>query len=523
MQWLKNFMERLHTTWSNMTNGKRLALISVGVAFIVSLTMYYFVFGKTDYVPLFTDLSVTDSAKVVQKLDEMGVRDYEIEAGGTTISVPEDQVDRLRIELANDGALPSNGAGFELFDSAGFTLTSEEREIMYQRAVQGELQRAIMSLEEVNFATVILSMPVDSLFAREEKTGSASVLLRLNAFKKLESQQVRGIVALVSGAVKGIPPENVQVIDTELNYLSLGLNESDDLVSVQETGNRINLKQNFEKTLADDLQKMLETALGMGKVVVKVNAEMNFDAEEKTVISYGDAAVIRSIQESIQLEDGQEQDLSLSPVDNNIQYYGENTDQIADIPGLSNYENIRNYEIDETQVHTIKAPGEVIRLTTSVIYDGELSGERKESIHNIVVGAVGFDELRGDIINVEGLTFDRTSEVELKKAMDEAETAYLAEMKKQAIIKYVGMGVGSLLFLIFFIIIMIKMRRASKAESEAESAVQPMPIEEMIQDVSSKLTQTEDDGTETEIKEYANESPEKVADIVRTWILKDEG
>ncbi len=523
MQWLKDFMERLHTTWSNMTSGKRLALISVGVAFIVSLAMYYFVFGKVTVVPLFTDLSIADSAKVVQKLDEMGVTDYKIELGGTTISVPEERVDRLRIDLANNEALPSNGKGFELFDSTSFTLTNEEREIMYQRAVQGELQRAIMSLEEVNFATVILSMPVESLFASEEKSGSASVLLRLNAFKKMNPQQVRGIIALVSGAVKGIPPENVQVIDTELNYLSLGLDESNDLSSAQETGNRLSLKQNFENKLAKDIQEMLETALGSGKVVVKINADMNFDTEEKTIISYGDQLALRSIEESIHIESGQEQDLSLSPIDNNIQYYGENTEQIAQSPGLNDYQNIRNYEIDETQVHTIKAPGEIVRLTTSVIYDGDLSAERKEAIENIVIGAVGLDTLRGDIINVEGLVFDRTSEVELKKEMDAAEAAYLAEMKKQAIFKYVGMGVGSLFFLIFLIIVLLRIRRFSKENDESMRDVHPMPIEEMIQDVSSKLTYNEVQGSEIEVKEYANESPDKVADIVKTWILKDEG
>ncbi|NLE23917.1 MAG: flagellar M-ring protein FliF [Clostridiaceae bacterium] len=525
MQWLKDFFKRLNTTWTNMTNGKKLALISVGVAFIVSLTVYYFLFGKVTYVPLFNDLTVMDSGKIVQRLDEMGVTDYKLEAGGTTISVPENDVDRLRINLANEGALPSNGAGFELFDEAGFALTSEERKIMYQRALQGELQRAIMALEEVDFATVILSMPQESLFANENKAGSASVLLRLNAFKKLEPQKVRGIVALVSGAVKGIPPENVQVIDTELNYLSFGLSEKEDYTSVQETGNRITLKKNFENTLADDLQQMLETALGRGKVVVKVNAEMNFDTEERTSITYDPNPVIRSIQESINIESSAGQDLSLSPVDNNLQYYGENTDAISETEGLASYENTRNYEIGETQVHTIKAPGEIIRLTTSVIYDGELSDARKTAIKNIVLAAVGFNENRGDIISIEGLTFDRTSEQEIKQAMEAAEEEYNKEVRRQTIIKYVRMGAGAFILFIFFIVILVKMRKSGKVSSVSETMpLQPMPIEEMIQDVSVRLNVVDNNNSpEREIKEYANEAPDKVADIVRTWILKDEG
>lgn len=526
MQQLKELFERFKTTWNNMTGGKRLALIMIGVAFIVSLTVYYFVFGKITYVPLFTDLSVTDSGKIVQKLDDMGISNYKIEMGGTTISVPEDMVDRLRIELANDGALPTNGTGFELFDEASFTLTSEDREIMFQRAVQGELQRAIMALEEVDFATVILSMPKDSLFASEDETGSASVLLRLNAFKKLEPEKVRGIIALVSGAVKGIPQENVQVIDTELNYLSVGIGEDTDFSSIQETGNRMSLKQEFENTLAKGLEEMLEQALGKGKVLVKINADMNFDAEESTAITYNnESPVIRSIQEKILVEGGQGVDLSLSPVDNNVQYYRESVDEAAESDSLESYEHILNYEIGEKTVHTVKAPGEVMRLSTSVIYDGTLTDAQKEAIKNIVIAAVGYDNLRGDIINVEGLTFDRTSEQELKKAMDEAEEAYNKELKRQMIFKYVGIGLGSFVFLIFFIIILIKLKKSNRIQEDLQSApqVQPMPIEEMIQDVTAKLNVSSDGGSESEIKEYAGESPDKVAEIVKTWILKDEG
>lgn len=532
MQGLRDLFERIKTTWNNMTQGKKIALISLGAAFIISLTLYYFVFGKTTYVPLFTDLNDTDSGKIVQKLDELGT-DYRLEMGGSTVSVPGNIVDKLRISLANEGALPSNGVGFELFDKSSFTLTSEDRDIMYQRALQGELQRSIMALEEVEFATVILSMPKESLFASEKEAGSASILLRLNAFQELSPQKVKGIIALVSGAVKGIPEENVQVIDTELNYLSFGIGQEADFTSIQETGNRLSMKQKFENTLAEEIRKLLEGALGRGRVLVKVNADMNFDSEESTSIVYNEEnPVIRSIQEKILLEENEWVDLSLSPVDNNIQYYGETTDNIADTPGLESYENIRNYEIDETTVHTIKAPGVINRISTSVIYDGELSAPKKEAIRNIVTAAVGYDGLRGDIINVEGLAFDRTSEIELKKTMEEAEAAYQEELQKQTLMKYIGLGAGLVILLILFIIAMIRKGLAARKEKasqqvdlpEAELAatVQPMSVEEMIQDVAVRLTDTQENEREQEIKEYAQESPDKVAEIVKTWILKDE-
>src|SRR5690606_10033496 len=140
------------------------------------------------------------------------------------------------------------------------------------------------------------------------------------------------------------------------------------------------------------------------------------------------------------LTDEENIDLSLSPVDNNTQYYGENTDEIGEIPGLETYDNTRNYEIGETTTKTVKAPGVVERMTTSVIYDGELSDVKKEAIRNIVVAAVGFNEIRGDIIHVEGLAFDRTSEEELKRTMEEAEEKYQADIKKKEFMRYIILG-----------------------------------------------------------------------------------
>ena len=113
-----------------------------------------------------------------------------------------------------------------------------------------------------------------------------------------------------------------------------------------------------------------------------------------------------------------------------------------------------------------KSPGEIIRLTTSVIYDGELSDARKTAIKNIVLAAVGFNETRGDIISIEGLTFDRTSEQEIKQAMEAAEEEYNKEVRRQTLIKYIRMGVGAFILFIFFIVILVKMRKSGKASPQ---------------------------------------------------------
>ncbi|MFA5527271.1 MAG: flagellar basal-body MS-ring/collar protein FliF [Peptostreptococcales bacterium] len=525
MQNLGEFWGRIKNVWANMPNKKKVALIIVSACLLAMIMAYYFFFGRTTYDILFADLSVADSGAIITKLDELDVT-YKLENRGATIKVPTKQVDKLRISLANEGALSSAGAGFELFDNSGFALTNEEREIMYQRALQGELQRAIMSMDEVDYASVILSMPKESLFSEERKKGSASIVLKIKQYKRLSPEKVRGIVALVSGAVRDIAPEHIEVIDTDMNYLSSGLNHVDNPYSIKEANDRMSLKKDFEKTLEEDIKLMLETAFGKDKIVVKINADMNFDTKETTSIAYDhDNPVIVSIQESISITDGADAGFSLSPVDNNIQYYGANTDEVAAIPGLGNYENIRNYEIGETTTKIVKAPGVVDRMTTSVIYDGQLSDTKKEAIRNIVVAAVGLNEVRGDIISVEGFSFDRSSEQELRKSMEEAEQKYFADMRRRELIRYIALGLVLLLILISILILARKRKHSQLALNDTKSlkpaAIQPVAIEEMLNDISLKH-HDEQSEVEEEINKYAKESPHKVAEVIKTWLLQEE-
>ena len=155
---LKQAANRMNNIWGNMSGGKRTGIFVMGLAFALALTAYYIFFGRTEYVPAFASLDMNDSANIVKKLDELKITDYRIEDEGTTIMVPSDQVDRLRLDLAMDGLLPNSGKGFEIFDDAGFAVTDEDRKIMYQRAMEGELARSIMTLEEVEFARVHLAL-----------------------------------------------------------------------------------------------------------------------------------------------------------------------------------------------------------------------------------------------------------------------------------------------------------------------------------------------------------------------------
>ncbi len=525
---MKQAANRIGNIWKNMSGGKRTGIIIMLLLFAILLTAYYVFFGRTEYVPVFSGLEMNDSANIVKKLDELKITDYRIANEGTTIMVPKEQVDRLRLDLAMDGLLPNSGKGFEIFDDAGFAVTDEDRKIMYQRAMEGELARSIMSLEEVDFARVHLALTQESVFTRDSQQGNATVVVKINPLQSLGTQQIKGIIGLVAGALRDIPESNIRVVDTNANLLSAGIFLEDSEMPAEALADRrIGMENEFESDLEMGLQTMLERAFGVEKIVVKVNADMDFDSEETTLIEYDDEKVVRSQQDRLERTGSVAGGIdSASPVDNNMEYYIVDPETAVEDESINSYETVRNYEIGETRTHTIKAPGEVRRISTSVIYDGALTDTQKTAISNIIRAAVGYDEVRGDVISVEGIAFDKTYQNEMIAEMQEQEMVFLEnEQSRQKMTLYGGIAAGFVL-LILMVVGFLLVGRGRKKESFRErldmNIANPLPIEDVIDDATYRLKPMEDKEIQKSVKNYAEEHPEKLADLVKTWVLKDE-
>ena len=452
--------------WNALDGGKKAIIAIIIFGLIISLFVYYFVFGRDTYVPIFSNLNIQDSGKIVNLLDEKGITKYKIEEGGSKILVPEDDVDKLRLQLAMDGGLPSSGTGFEIFDDAGFAVTNEDRKIMYQRALEGELQRSIMTLNEVNYARVHLSLAEDSIFSKEVKPASASVVLELNRFQELSPGKIKGIISLVAGAVKDLPEENVRILDTDANLLSDGILAKDTGFNSTESAKQgMEMKNSFEKQLEDDLKSMLEQTLGYGNVLVKVSANLDFDAKETTTITYDKEGAITSEQTRIVRNEVDGETYS-SPIDNNTQ----NTFDEEDVndESINSYEAIRNYEVGETTTRTMNLPGKVTNLSTSVIYNGNLSEEMKASIENIVTAAVGYKAERGDMISIEGIKFNTEYQDKIREDIDN----YYSDLEENVDegldkwIIYAMIAGGSLIILLLIVLIIRSFTKKSSKVNE---------------------------------------------------------
>src|SRR5690606_25990814 len=284
---------------------------------------------------------------------------YKLEDNGTTILIDSSLVDKYRIELAMNDMVPENSIGFEIFDTSSMMATDEDRNIMYQRAVSGELERAISTLDTVKSAKVILSMPEDSVFVDQENRAEASDSVVITPRKSdISPAEVQGIASLMAGAVDNLPQENIKIVDNNGNLLSSAL--GDESVNSATLKNQYrDIEASYEKDMEQKLIETLGPIYGMNNLTVSVSVAMNFDAVEEEAVqydAYGNGPVVRS--ESVQANGSNMTTEETGGNDNisNVIVEGEAEDG-------SSYNRTVNNEIDTTTTHTIKAPGTVTSLS----------------------------------------------------------------------------------------------------------------------------------------------------------------
>ncbi|MDN5344427.1 MAG: flagellar M-ring protein FliF [Clostridia bacterium] len=528
---VKDIRNRLTNFWQGLTPGRRSALVVVSVAALLAGAFLVQWLLKPQYAPLFTNLQQRDAAAVVEKLKEMKVP-YQLASEGTTIMVPKEQLYQLRLDLASAGVLNS-GQGFELFDQNKLGMTDFERNLDYQRALMGELQRTIVALNEVEDARVHLVIPSPSVFLQEQQPPSAAVMLKLKPLARLKPGQVKGIMELVAASVPGLKLENIRVIDIYGNVLSDGVSEEANAPLGQKQQAQMELKRQYEKDLEQRLQAMLNQILGPGKAVAMVTADLNFNQQEIQQTVWGNN-VVRS--EETKNEQGTTTGgaggAPAGTATNNQQYTWTN-------PAQGNYtktDNIRNYEVDKTDTHTIVAPGQVRRLSTAVAVNGPVNAALNTQIQQIVRAAVGYDPNRNDLIQVESITFDNSLQQQMADAMAAQQQR---QQKLQQYLLWGAAGLASLLMLLLLIFFLLRRRRRAALSEQltggATLAGRPLPaglqagipVEPLaVQpaepvDVEKERQEAERKAKMEHLREIIRQRPEDAALLLKAWLIED--
>lgn len=365
---------------------------------------------------LYDDLASGDSTAIAAKLDENEIP-YEVSDDNTRISVADDDVGRARMMLAKEG-LPNGGnMGYEIFDSqSGFGTTNFVQNINQVRALEGELARTISSLEQVRSARVHLVLPQRELFSRESRTATGSVFLSLRPGAQLSQEQILSIQSLVSSAVPQMKAETVAVVDSNGKLLARGGETGENAMPLKAE----ELRREYESRMTGSIEDILGRIVGYGRVRANVTAELNFDrittAEE---LFDPESAVIRSAQTT------EENNLERTPPDGNVSVQNNLPSIAGDLitdpkPTLegNKIEEVTNYEISKTIRNTVRETGEVKRLSVAVLVDGTYTtGEdgaktyqprtqpELDQIGALVRSAIGFDEKRGDTVEVVNMQF----------------------------------------------------------------------------------------------------------------------
>ena len=368
--------------------------------------------------PLFTDLTFEDSTVIVKELERQGVP-YELRNDSSIVMVPKDRVARLRMGLAEGGLPKGGGVGYEIFDkSDALGTTSFVQNINNLRALEGELARTIRGLDRVQAARVHLVMPERPLFSRDKMEPSASIVVKVRG--ALEPQQVRAIRHLVASAVNGLKPQRVSIVDEAGHLLADGAGDDPNGTEVSADERQAA----FEKRLREQIETIVSSVVGPGRARVELTADFDFNRVTQTSDKYDpEGRVVRSSQtreETSASNEGRENQVT---VGNEIPGGNQRQAPAPEAGGTPRdqsrkSEEIINYEISKTSKTEVIEGGRVNRISVAVLVDGTYgkndkgdatyqprSKEEIDQIGALVRTAIGFDQKRGDQVQVINLRF----------------------------------------------------------------------------------------------------------------------
>jgi flagellar M-ring protein FliF len=546
--------------------------ITVAVAAVlVALGLFYFAGWKKDrdFKPLFTNLAAEDAGQVVTRIRESGV-EYRLSENGTTILIPSAKVAELRLQLASAGLPKTGRIGYELFDKTNFGVTDFAEQVNFHRALEGELERSVMSLAEVEQARVHITFPKDSIYTENREAAKASVLVKLRLGAHLSAQNVVAICHLTSSAVEGLTPDEVSVLDMNGNLLSRV--KKPGLPDGPEPNDAIlEYKQKIERDLLNKLTSTFDPMLGQDTYRVGLTIDCDFTSGEQS-------EEIFDPSKSVMVTSQRSDDASSGLIASGVPGTASNLPRPTSRPSTGNSGNSRRTENISYQssrmVKRLKLPqGNIKRISLSIILDQSVrfekgkkiieppSPEKLKVVKDLAAGLVGIQPDRGDQVIVETLPFDATLKIQPPAPPTAAAPApnappapnwmpaWLQEaMRTKNFFIYVGIGAGVALLLMgatFWLILrMIKKKKKIAAkfggeveaggtraiagssleqELEAKIAEQAALKEKQAKEVlnSLKLPAVTTKKAEILVKSISAEAkkdPTALVQVIRTWL-----
>ena len=408
---IQQFVNALAAIWAKMSPLQRIASVGGAVGLLAAVIGMSIWLTRPEYKVLYSNLGPEDASVVIKTLQGDKVA-YRITDNGATIMVPQEVVYDQRIKIAGEGGLVGQGIGFEIFDKVKVGQTDFVQKINYSRALQGELARTISQFPSVESARVHLVIPRRSLFVEERQSPSASVVLKLTrANVKIDQKEINAILNMMLMSVEGLDRAHVSITDTSGKVLYQP--EEDSLAGITTT--QMEYRQTVQRNLERRIEEMLQPLFGSGRVIAKVNADMDFS--QKTIRRELFDPEKTAVRSEYRQEESQQGRANLEAGAPDVNFRGDGiTGSVSDQTGTRE-SRTTNYEINKEEQQIVSNVGELRRLTVAVLIDGTYvktdgtwtfmprKSEELERVRQLVHNAVGLDTARGDALEVSSAPF----------------------------------------------------------------------------------------------------------------------
>jgi len=553
-----NLAEQLTSAFRSMSSTQRVMVIAISMTVLLALAGLGIWAGQETKGVLASNVSPSEASSIVAQLDKMQVP-YELSSDQRTILVPESRVGALRLKFAGDGMLTGDKLGFEKLENAGLGTTDFSQKVIHRRAMEAELAKTIMSLQQVAEATVHITPANDSPFLADKEDAKASVLLKLRGSRILPDENTQAIVNLVAASVEGLKPDQVVIIDQHSRILSR--TGRDPMVGASDAQKKVAREE--EDHLVRRVTDLLEPVVGLGKVRATAHVDLDFDKVKINEEKFDpQGQVERSVQQKDEKVQKREAGAGVPGTASNVAPAtggaSSNGSETSD-----KKETTTNFEISKTVRAIDQATGNVKRVTLAVVVDhvgawekdpkGEpvlkltpRSADELKKIRDQVSAAVGIQPKRGDELTVENMAF-ATLQTNPKEE---------AEAKKQFWVDLVRQFAPSVIYgilglAVFFMLIMPMLKRMSAAinrpapmrvasaeggeggVSGGGSTRKPVQVKSMSEIESEIEAELNADAAfsapearrreliKKRLQEGSHEDPETIASLVRSWLLEE--
>jgi flagellar M-ring protein FliF len=482
--------------FKNLGPTKRFSVVIVGLIAALSVVSIGLMLSGNEYAPLLTNVPPDQMPTIVQKLTEKNIP-FQLKEDGKVIAIPKELLHSTQMTLmAEIGNTKMGSIGLEIFDKQDFGVNSYAQKINYQRALQGELIRAINTLTAVKQSKVILALPNKKTFLEEGGKPSASVVVELHQGKELSAEQIRGVRYLVANAVEGMDPESVAVLDERGKMLT---QQSDG--STAGSSEILDLKNKIERDYENRIESILSKVVGQTRVIAKVDATLNNKVTSSIEeIVDPEKTAIRAQQSEEESLDGSRVNPAGIPGSRSNLPGAEDAGQVGFKQDVKKEIKTTNYEVPKTVRNVKEAAGNLEKISVAVVVDGLFqtvkndqgveetkwaprSAEELKKYEEIVKNTIGFNAARGDSVKIENMQFQPEDFSDAEKLLTNLERRKLL----QALFKWALLAFS--LALLFILIVRPFMQWITDSFQDSVEEMLPRTIEELeeLQSVDNTL------------------------------------